>query len=228
MSAIVVKRGMRDVLKMFLDQKPGQKARRAQAMTAIQRANTVVPNGLKECYEACTPKQRAYVMGIAEGKGKRVAYVAAYGPKAESKKQQSVQAAQIAAVPKVKKLTEAIADHAVNFIAASAEAKRSWIVERLTTEAIEANDSTRVRALELLGKLREVRLFVESHEEISPSVDEVEAKLRAIALRLSGNRSLNQQDTSLGDSTDEPLTLEHSDDDDPLYDDPIALQRNDE
>jgi hypothetical protein len=227
MSAIVVKRGMRDVLKMFVTQKPGQKARRAQAMTAIQRANTVVPNGLKECYEACTPKQRAYVMGIAEGKGKRVAYVEAYSPKAESKKQQSVQAAQIAAVPKVKKLTEAIADHAVNFIAASAEAKRSWIVERLTTEAIEANDSTRVRALELLGKLREVRLFVESHEEISPSVDEVEAKLRAIALRLSGNRSLNQQDTSLGDTIDEPLTLEHSDDDDPLYDDPRALQRDD-
>lgn len=226
MSAIVVKRGMRDVLKMFVNQKPGQKARRAQAMTAIQRANTVVPNGLKECYEACTPKQRAYVMGIAEGKGKRVAYVEAYSPKAEGKKQQSVQAAQIAAVPKVKKLTEAIADHAVNFIAASAEAKRSWIVERLTTEAIEANDSTRVRALELLGKLREVRLFVESHEEISPSVDEVEAKLKAIAVRLSGNRSLNQQDTSLDDTTDEPLTIEHSDD--PLYDDPRALQRDNE
>ena len=152
-----------------------------------------------------------------------MAYVDAYSPKAEGKKQQSVQAAQIASVPKVKKLTEAIADHAVNFIAASAEAKRSWIVERLTTEAIEANDSTRVRALELLGKLREVRLFVESHEEITPSVDEVEAKLKAIAVRLSGNRSLNQQDTSLDDSTDDALILEHSDDDDHR-----ALQRDDE
>lgn len=127
-----------------------------------------------------TAKQERFVAEVVKGSTASDAYRAAYNADGMKASAVWVESSRLMGNPIVALRLQANRDSIERSAVSSALSRRRWIIERLELEAVSSSDATRVRALELLGKTTEVRLFtdiVETTNTASP--DEVRRELEA-------------------------------------------------
>jgi len=127
-----------------------------------------------------TPKQSVFVQLVSDGKSLADAYRTAYDSRNMSDNAIRIEGHRLAQKPHVAAEIERLTDGRRTSKKAQAKVHKSWITERLKAEAVSDDNpaSTRVRALELLGK--SAGLFDESTTVIveNRSPQDIEAELR--------------------------------------------------
>ena len=127
-----------------------------------------------------TPKQSVFVELVSDGKSLADAYRTAYDSRNMSDNVIRIEGHRLAKKPHVAAEIERLTDGRRTSKKAQAKVHKSWITERLKAEAVSDDNpaSTRVRALELLGK--SAGLFEESTTVIveNRSPQDIEAELR--------------------------------------------------
>ena len=133
-----------------------------------------------------TQKQRAFVDAVSRGKlgSHKAAYAQAYSVKLNKNgsvpKWVEVEASKLLASPKIALSLQRALQRKEHESVASALRIRNHVISRLYAESVEAeSDASRVRALELLGKLDHVSLFSDKLEvrEDSREPAEIEAEI---------------------------------------------------
>ena len=101
-----------------------------------------------------TPKQSAFAGFIADGESQISAYRKAYSAGKMSDASIRVEASKIALNERVKAHIDALRQDKATAVKSQEKVRKSWVLERLRDEALDLENpaSTRVRALELLGK----------------------------------------------------------------------------
>lgn len=133
-----------------------------------------------------TPKQSVFVQLVSEGKSFTESYRTAYNSKNMSDQSIRIEGSKLAKLPHVASEINRLTDGRKTSKKVQTKIHKSWITERLKAEALSDDNpaSTRVRALELLGK--SAGLFDESTtlivENRTPQdiEDELRDKLGAI------------------------------------------------
>ena len=136
-----------------------------------------------------TAKQEAFLAALIRGANQADAYREAYDCEAMGSHAIHCEASLLAAHPEITARLLAAQASIERAALSSALTRRRWIVERLEHEARSADsDAARVRALELLGKDSEVRLWTDVIETqtADASPDEVRAQLEARLTALLG------------------------------------------
>lgn len=127
-----------------------------------------------------TAKQERFVAEVIRGGTQADAYRVAYSASGMKPSAIYTEANRLMGHPEVARRLQANRDSMQRSAVSSALSRRRWIIERLELEAVSSSDATRVRALELLGKTTEVRLFTDIVETTSTaSPDEVRSELEA-------------------------------------------------
>jgi hypothetical protein len=133
-----------------------------------------------------TPKQSVFAQLVSEGKSYTESYRTAYNSKNMSDQAIRIEGSKLAKIPHVASEIDRLTDGRKTSKKVQTKIHKSWITERLKAEALSDDNpaSTRVRALELLGK--SAGLFDESAtltiENRTPQdiEDELRNKLGAI------------------------------------------------
>ena len=101
-----------------------------------------------------TPKQSAFAGFVAEGKNHTASYRLAYNAKNMSNNAISIEGYKLMKKEHVKLQVDLLKANNSTATKAHEHTRQTWILERLKEEALDQdnNASTRVRALELLGK----------------------------------------------------------------------------
>jgi hypothetical protein len=101
-----------------------------------------------------TPKQAAFAGFIADGEGQISAYRKAYKAGKMSDASIRVEASKTALNERVQAHIKALRQDKATAVKSQEKVRKSWVLERLRDEALDLENppSTRVRALELLGK----------------------------------------------------------------------------
>jgi hypothetical protein len=101
-----------------------------------------------------TPKQSAFAGFVAEGKNYTASYRLAYNAKNMSNNAISIEGYKLMKKEHVKLQVDLLKANNSTATKAHEHTRQAWILERLKEEALDQdnNASTRVRALELLGK----------------------------------------------------------------------------
>ena len=101
-----------------------------------------------------TPKQSAFAGFVAEGKNYTASYRLAYNAKNMSNNAISVEGHKLMKQEHIKLQVDLLKANNQTATKAHEHTRQAWILERLKEEALDLdnNASTRVRALELLGK----------------------------------------------------------------------------
>ena len=135
-----------------------------------------------------TAKQEKFIEGVAKGLSASEAYRQAYSTKKMKQSLFWTESSLLMSNPKVSQRLKAIYKKREDTAVASAVSLRSWILERLQAEAKDQdnNESARIRALELLGKTNEIKLFSEVIENVNvdKSADQIKTELEERISRL--------------------------------------------
>tara|TARA_R100001480_G_C4619748_1_gene166173 strand:- start:9 stop:488 length:480 start_codon:yes stop_codon:yes gene_type:complete len=140
-----------------------------------------------------TAKQEKFIEGVAKGLSASEAYRQAYNTKNMKDSSIWTESSLLMSNQKVSQRLKAIYKKREDTAVASAVSLRSWILERLQAEAKnqDNNESARIRALELLGKTNEIKLFSEVIENVNvdKSADQIKTELeeRIAKLIVSNN-----------------------------------------
>ena len=131
-----------------------------------------------------TAKQERFISEMIKGSTQADAYRAAYEASGMKPSAIYTEANRLMGRPEIARRLQANRDSIQRSSVSSALSRRRWIVERLEAEAKdmeEGTSSSRVRALELLGKTQDVRLFADIIETSTSdtSADQVRAELEA-------------------------------------------------
>jgi hypothetical protein len=134
-----------------------------------------------------TVKQERFVAAVIKGATASEAYRTAYNVESMRPANIWTESSRLMAHPMVAPRIRAGMAHIERGAVSSALSRRRWIVERLEIEAKTAeSDAARVRALELLGKTQDVRLFADIVETTNTdsSPDEVRRELEVRLTKL--------------------------------------------
>ena len=101
-----------------------------------------------------TPKQSAFAGFVAQGTNYTESYRKAYNAKNMSDNAISIEASKLVKKEHIKAQVDSLKANNRTAIKAHEHTRQAWILERLKEEALDLENpaSTRVRALELLGK----------------------------------------------------------------------------
>ena len=138
-----------------------------------------------------TPKQEKFCQGVISGKTASESYRDAYS--VENMKDSSIwtEASKLMSNPKVSHRIQQGIKRKNDYAVTSAISLRQFIMEQLQAEATDTNnnESARIRALELLGKVSEVALFTERVESITndKTSDEIRIELEQKIQQMFGN-----------------------------------------
>jgi len=138
-----------------------------------------------------TPKQEKFCQGVISGKTASESYRDAYS--VENMKDSSIwtEASKLMSNPKVSQRIQQGIKRKNDYAITSAISLRQFIMEQLQAEATDTNnnESARIRALELLGKVSEVALFTERVESITndKTSDEIRIELEQKIQQMFGN-----------------------------------------
>ena len=140
--------------------------------------------------KSLTPKQRKFARLVAGGDTFSGAYAKAYQADKSSKSTIQSEASRLAALPHVSASIRALQADKERLVRTDVAGQRSWILDRLKHEATGDNPTSRIKALELLGK--SVGLFDTTQVLVSDKTrtpDEIErdlsSKLSAIVAAVS-------------------------------------------
>lgn len=98
-----------------------------------------------------TAKQLSFARGVIEGQGLRAAYRQAYGSHA-SDEAVSVAASRLSKNPRIRAIIQAAWDETQEALVEDQAAARRYVLKSLVELSKGASDTTRLRALEMLGK----------------------------------------------------------------------------
>ena len=138
-----------------------------------------------------TPKQEKFCPGVISGKTASESYRDSYS--VENMKDSSVwtEASKLMSNPKVSQRIQQGIKRKNEYAVTSAISLRQFIMEQLQKEATDTdnNESARIRALELLGKVSEVALFTERVESITndKTSDEIRIELEQKIQQMFGS-----------------------------------------
>ena len=126
-----------------------------------------------------TPKQEKFVQGVVSGMTASESYRNAYSN--ENIKDSSIwtEASKLMSSPKVSQRVKLGMKRKNEYAATTGLSLRQMVLEQLQKEALNTdnNEASRIRALELLGKVSEVALFTERLETTSSSKSSDEIRL---------------------------------------------------
>ena len=136
--------------------------------------------------KSLTPKQRKFARMVASGESYAASYATAYAANKSSKSTIQSEGSRTAGLPHVTAYIEELQRDKERLVRTDVAGQRSWILDRLKNEATGDNPTSRIKALELLGK--SVGLFDTTQvlvRDAERSPDEIERdlhdKLAAIA-----------------------------------------------
>jgi len=135
-----------------------------------------------------TAKQERFIAELLKGNSASDSYRTAYNSKGMKASAIHVEASKLKANPKIAQRLKAGYKRKEEYAQASALSLRHLVLEQLQKEALNPtnNESSRIRALELLGKTSDVGLFVERIETTTKDrtpeevANEIESKLEEI------------------------------------------------
>ena len=138
-----------------------------------------------------TPKQENFCNGVISGKTASEAYRESYNAKGMKDSSVWTEASKLMSNPKVSQRIHQGMKRKNEYAVTSSISLRQFIMERLQAEAtdIANNESARIRALELLGKVSEVALFTERVESITndKTSDEIRIELEQKIQQMFGS-----------------------------------------
>ena len=148
-------------------------------------------SGRIDAQRGLTAKQEAFAQGVAKGLTLTVAYEAAYDCSKMKRASIQTEASKAMDHPAIaQRISELIEVRAARTMAADAKAIRQHVFERLMAESTDENNpaASRVRALELMGKMDIVQMFSDKAEgpksdRLTP--EELERKLMERLARLA-------------------------------------------
>jgi len=126
-----------------------------------------------------TPKQEKFVQGVLSGKTASESYRNAYSTKNMKDSSIWTEASKLMSSPKVSQRVKQGLRRKSEYASTTGLSLRQMVLEQLQKEALntENNESSRIRALELLGKVSEVALFTERLETTTSNKSSDEIKL---------------------------------------------------
>ena len=126
-----------------------------------------------------TPKQEKFVQGVVSGMTSSESYRNAYSTKNMKDSSVWTEASKLMSSPKVSQRVKLGMKRKNEYAATTGLSLRQMVLEQLQKEALNTdnNEASRIRALELLGKVSEVALFTERLETTSSSKSSDEIRL---------------------------------------------------
>ena len=126
-----------------------------------------------------TPKQEKFVQGVVSGMTASESYRNAYSTKKMKDSSVWTEASKLMSSPKVSQRVKLGMKRKNEYAATTGLSLRQMVLEQLQKEALNTdnNEASRIRALELLGKVSEVALFTERLETTSSSKSSDEIRL---------------------------------------------------
>ena len=126
-----------------------------------------------------TPKQEKFVQGVVSGMTASESYRNAYSTKNMKDSSVWTEASKLMSSPKVSQRVKLGMKRKNEYAATTGLSLRQMVLEQLQKEALNTdnNEASRIRALELLGKVSEVALFTERLETTSSSKSSDEIRL---------------------------------------------------
>ena len=126
-----------------------------------------------------TPKQEKFVQGVVSGMTASESYRKAYSTKNMKDSSVWTEASKLMSRPKVSQRVKLGLIRKNEYAATTGLSLRQMVLEQLQKEALNTdnNEASRIRALELLGKVSEVALFTERLETTSSSKSSDEIRL---------------------------------------------------
>lgn len=126
-----------------------------------------------------TPKQEKFVQGVVSGMTASESYRNAYSTKNMKDSSVWTESSKLMSSPKVSQRVKQGLKRKSEYAATTGLSLRQMVLEQLQKEALDTNnnESSRIRALELLGKVSEVALFTERLETTSSSKSSDEIRL---------------------------------------------------
>ena len=126
-----------------------------------------------------TPKQEKFVQGVVSGMTASESYRNAYSTMNMKDSSVWTEASKLMSSPKVSQRVKLGMKRKNEYAATTGLSLRQMVLEQLQKEALNTdnNEASRIRALELLGKVSEVALFTERLETTSSSKSSDEIRL---------------------------------------------------
>ena len=126
-----------------------------------------------------TPKQEKFVQGVVSGMTASESYRNAYSTKNMKDSSIWTEASKLMSNPKVSQRVKQGMKRKSEYASTTGLSLRQMVLEQLQKEALDTNnnESSRIRALELLGKVSEVALFTERLETTTSNKSSDEIKL---------------------------------------------------
>jgi|TARA_R100000426_G_scaffold85294_1_gene65115 phage terminase small subunit len=128
-----------------------------------------------------TSKQEKFAQGVISGKNASESYRDAYNTKGMKDSSVWTESSKLMSNPKVAQRIQQGIKRKNEYAVTSAISIRQMIIDRLQKEALDMknNESARIRALEMLGKVSEIALFTERVETVNQNKtsEEIRAEL---------------------------------------------------
>ena len=138
-----------------------------------------------------TPKQEKFCQGVISGKTASESYRDSYNAKGMKDSSIWTESSKLMSNTKVSQRIQQGIKRKNDYAVTSAISLRQFIMEQLQAEATDTNnnESARIRALELLGKVSEVALFTERVESITndKTSDEIRIELEQKIQQMFGS-----------------------------------------